>query len=709
MEDWLDKASSGDLGEEDYRILLEDLPADPALRKEWIDELKVVLSLHMAGEEKDAEWVRSMIHKESKKQVRITPIFLKSLAALVILSYGLSIAVKSPLFYSEGDHADEEVVLGSNKEEEPLPQDIQGQPADGVNSPDEAIYFKSPDVRGFLAGEGASLAKVKNGNQDTSTHKAGDELVSADELRGTEDLPMEVDLPEDKGAVLSGTFDSSDLPLDHLEKDPFGLEKKKKRRTMVASVGEDGPEARRSLGDRQKGFRPFIETMSSPSGTIPVLVGSSSYQKIRKKLIRHQLPSTEDVKVEEMINYFAYGDSPPANDEAFSISMELGISSTQDSQHLLRIGVKGNVDQKRSPANIVFLLDNSASMELSNSWGRVKEYLGSFWGGLSKKDRVSFLTWGGESSERLSGVSGNDRHTLQSFLQSLSVGGQVKQEEGVLEKAFDMAYGNMIEGGVNRLVMITDGAEASLQSDREKLRQVMSEKTAGGVEFSVMSLSKNASGENFLRELVELGGGVFDNVVGASTARRALAVNLGSINLELAKEVKLELKFNPEVISSYRLVGFDDEQIKDRGAPSEADFSPLTLGHANTALFEIVPKEGFEDGGKALDLRLTYREPRGSKERTLSRTLTWEESSQKSPDFQWAEVVAIWGRMIQGHPSVRDFSVSYLLDMGRESISDDPYGYRKEMLILVQAWDELRQGKDPRQLPMLQFWKGKNP
>ena len=755
FEDWLERASGQNLSEEDYQRVLEELPSDPELREEWVGELKVALALEMSREKKDAQWVRGVLNQVPRNQKRSIPFLLKSLAAVALLGLALTVLNQTGVFESENEVAltmalketeddlssasfyhekkgstseldDIEAVEDFAQKEEGFSEDSQmkGQGKLGkrmaLRRREMAFRENIEYENGFAAAPlekvdlgRQSLAKVDDGSAvEMPSLIGGVALDSVEQIRAPSEELMEEVTIEAEEAVLA-TAVREGMSLEKLVGDPFYIEKKKKKRTMLANLGKGFSSDRvgRNVSRGEVGkvpFKSFTKVSQSVSSVPSLPVEDSTYSSIREQIIRHQLPSADEVRVEELINHFADGDRREKNDEALSLKMELAISAWNENHHLMKIDVNGKSDGERKPANLVFLLDVSTSMALSGRWEKVRSSLGSLWSALNAKDRISLLTFGGGGKARLSHRKGSDKATLEAFVENLSLGEQGPRDENMMKTAFDLVAANKMNEGVNRVVLVTDGAESSVFSNEEGLGEMVEDRARAGLHLSVMNLGQASSGESQLRALAKRGGGTFSSVDDAVSGREVMARALGVDSLDIAHDVKAEIVFNPDVVDAYRLVGFERGQgveLSDIEGPSGDGV--ITMGQGTTLLYEIIPKKDAQSGESVCSLKVEFRNEMG-KAGIVKKSLPWEESSIKSTDFQWAEVVALWGRKLQGHPSVEKFPVSFLIELGRESLGEDSFGHREEMLLLVQAWDELRQGKDPRRLPMLQFWKEEN-
>lgn len=717
-EDWLERASRPDLSEEDYKELLEELPSDPEERKEWFDELKIALSLDVLSDERDAQWVRGVLDKVPKRSISVLPLIFKSAAAAAVLIVGLSILHNPKATGVKDDPVS--VVRNGSKEGKDAPDDKlhDSELGDGFTAADArdggktegGISFTSPPLGGLFQDSEGALAVVED-RGDPSLQLRQEHIDGASEELAAEGVVGDDLLQPTEGTMIAPPIPSTEVPLERVAGDPFNLEKKRKRRTMVA-IASPRPElledfgSHASVANTKQHFRSFSKVSEASLSAYFPGIRNDAYGEVRESLIRYQIPSARGIRVEEMINFFSYEEVQPKKEEAFAITSELAISSWNENHHLLKIGIKGRSDPKRQPVNVVFLVDVSTSMAVSDRWGRVLETLESFWGVLNRKDRIGILPFGGQAREILANQSGGDGVSLQAFLEDLPLGGRATQEKGVIEKAFSIAQKSKIAGGLNRVVMITDGSDSSVIADREEVRKLVERQSASGCGLSVISLEKGSSSEEFLRDLSEVGAGKFDATSEPEATRMALARNLGLKTLDLATGAKVEVRFNPDVVASYRLIGFDGKASQSR---SGDETMTLTMGYENTTLYEIIPTKTAPIGAEAVSLRMRFKEAHTRKDQLLTHLVSWEENSSKSLNFQWSEVVALWGRKLQKHPSVENFSISYLLDLGEESLGKDPYGYRREMLLLVRAWEEMHKGIDPRKLPQIQIWKEKNP
>ncbi|OIO68845.1 MAG: hypothetical protein AUJ56_08450 [Zetaproteobacteria bacterium CG1_02_49_23] len=295
-----------------------------------------------------------------------------------------------------------------------------------------------------------------------------------------------------------------------------------------------------------------------PVSTFSADVDTASYSNVRRMLNDARLPPHDAVRIEEMINYFSYDyPAPQSLDPPFHISTEMAPSPWNNNNVLLQIGLQGaKVDRNKMPAaNLVFLVDVSGSMHSADKLGLLKYALKELTGQLTARDRVTLVVYAGASGVVLAATPGNQRERIDAALESLSAGGSTNGGEGI-RLAYAMAKASYIPGGINRIMLATDGDFNVGTTNFEALLNLVEEKRKTGISLSVLGFGEGNIDDQLMEQLADHGNGSYAYIDTPSEARKVLVEQVGSTLLTIAKDVKIQIEFNSAVVSEYRLIGY---------------------------------------------------------------------------------------------------------------------------------------------------------
>lgn len=475
---------------------------------------------------------------------------------------------------------------------------------------------------------------------------------------------------------------------------------------------------------------PFTKPLNEDAlSTFSIDVDTASYSNVRQYLIdMRQTPPAGAVRVEELVNYFEYDYAPPpAGSEApFAAAMAVAPCPWAPSHRLVRIGVKGRevaVD-KRPLSNLVFLVDVSGSMNEPNKLPLVIEGLKALTDKLGENDRVAIAVYAGSEGLVLPSTTGDQKDAIRSALSRLTAGGSTAGGAG-LKLAYEVAERHKIVGGVNRVVLCTDGDfNVGMTGTEELAGFVETRAKETGVYLTVLGFGRGNLNDAMLEQISGRGDGHYAYIDNEREARRVLSQDLSGTLVTIAKDVKLQVEFNPAKVASYRLVGYENRVLAAEDFNNDAkDAGDIGAGHTVTALYEIVPVgveppaprvEGLKyqqaegRGQRAeqptaesrqplalspelLTLKIRYKRPEGGASTKLEFPLvdTDKTLDEADADFRWAAAVAEFGMLLRGSQHVGDGSYDAVLDLAREALGDDPHGYRAEFLDLVRRAKEL--------------------
>ncbi|MCA8920876.1 MAG: von Willebrand factor type A domain-containing protein, partial [Planctomycetes bacterium] len=460
----------------------------------------------------------------------------------------------------------------------------------------------------------------------------------------------------------------------------------------VAAQGNAGgplPAGPPGQGGTSEATRAFV----APEGdarcsTFSVDVDTAAYANVRRFLSRRVLPEPALVRTEELINYFAYAYAPPADGAAFAVHTEVAACPWAPSHRLLRIALKGRVLEAaaRPPCNLVFLVDVSGSMRQPNKLPLLQESLRLLVGELGELDRIALVTYAGASGLALPSTSCSERDTILAAIDALSAGGSTHGDAGI-QLAYATAIQHFVEGGVNRVVLATDGDWNVGITDREALKERIAEKAKSGVSLSVLGFG-GPSGDARMEALADRGDGNYASIDVLREAQKALVQDLQGTLVTIAKDVKLQVEFDPAQVASYRLIGYENRRLANADfADDQKDAGEIGAGHSVTAFYELIPSAEASPSAPLARVRLRHKQPTGDTS-ALSEHVVSDVGhgfAEASPEFRFAAAVATFGRLLQ-HPSEPSAArFPDVLEWAAPCVGEDRFGYRAEFLELVRA------------------------
>lgn len=468
--------------------------------------------------------------------------------------------------------------------------------------------------------------------------------------------------------------------------------------------------------------------------TFSIDVDTASYANVRQYLRdMRQMPSADAVRIEELVNYFDYGyEAPkPENEEPFAANLGCSACPWKPEHKLVRIGVKGRevaVD-KRPLSNLVFLVDVSGSMNEENKLPLVVSGLQALVNKLGENDRVAIVVYAGSEGLVLPSTSGEQKDVIRTALDRLTAGGSTAGGAG-LRLAYEIAEKNKIVGGVNRVVLCTDGDFNVGMTGTEEIAQFVETRAKEtNVYLTVLGFGRGNLNDAMLEQISGRGDGNYAYIDDFKEAHRVLSSDLSKTLVAIAKDVKMQVEFNPKKVASYRLIGYENRVMAAEDFNNDAkDAGDIGAGHTVTALYEVVPV-GVEEPAPAVDglkyqadaaaveddaahakddadraeptafadelltLKIRYKQPEGGASKKLEFPLEDSDSGKSvadaDADFRWAAAVAEFGMLLRNSRHVGDGSFDAVLELARGAIGDDPQGYRAEFVDLVRRAKEV--------------------
>ena len=470
-------------------------------------------------------------------------------------------------------------------------------------------------------------------------------------------------------------------------------------------------EARRlQLEDRAKGGdafarivdNAFLPVEANPLSTFSIDVDTASYANVRRYLNQATRPPADAVRIEELMNYFAYDYPKPEGPDPFSVNLETARCPWDPGHRLVRIGLKGReVDvNKRPPSNLVFLIDVSGSMMDLDKLPLLKAGMKLLVDQLGENDRVAIVVYAGSEGLALPSTSCSQKERVVSALEQLQAGGSTNGGKGI-ELAYDVAVQNYIQGGTNRVILATDGDFNVGVTEGADLDRLIQEKKKSKVFLSVLGFGQGNVQHDKLESLADKGDGQYSFIDTIQEARKVLVEEVGGTLVAIAKDVKIQVKFNPRRASSYRLIGYENRALQARDfADDKKDAGEIGAGHCVTAFYEVVPTPSGQGGDaedrtgpELLTVDLRYKAPDGDVSKLLSFPAIDDgrDFAAASADFKFASGVAGFGMLLRASPHAGSLTWPGLLEMAGGAVGADPGGYRKEFLELVRKAQSLDQ------------------
>jgi Ca-activated chloride channel family protein len=454
---------------------------------------------------------------------------------------------------------------------------------------------------------------------------------------------------------------------------------------------------------------PFLEAARAPLSTFSIDVDTASYSNTRRFLNEGRLPPRDAVRIEELVNYFTYDYPQPEGQTPFSVTAEVADCPWNTQHKLVQLGLQGKkmAQEELPPANLVFLIDVSGSMNEPNKLPLVKSSLRTLADQLTARDRVAVVVYAGASGLVLPSTPGDQRGEILSAVERLQAGGSTNGGSGI-QLAYRVAEQNFIRGGTNRVVLATDGDfNVGLTGDDE-LVKLIEAKRRGGVFLSVLGFGTGNLNDSMMEKLADKGNGNYAYIDTESEARKALGEQAAGTLATIAKDVKLQVEFNPRLVAGYRLIGYENRLLADKDFNDDTkDAGEIGAGHTVTALYEIVPAgQRVENPGvdelkytrpaevaqganasELLTVKLRYKEPEGDTSRPLNVGVPDRQASYRnaSDNFKFAAAVAEFGLLLRDSRYKGQSSYANTAELARASAGADLSGRRSEFVNLVEA------------------------
>lgn len=482
---------------------------------------------------------------------------------------------------------------------------------------------------------------------------------------------------------------------------------------MMEARRADGEFDAQSGGERYARIEenPFLETSRAPLSTFSIDVDTAAYANVRHYLNDGRMPPKDAVRIEELINYFEYDYPQPIGNQPFSVTTEAATAPWNQKHKIVSIGLQGKkvALEDAPPSNLVFLVDVSGSMNSPDKLPLVKAGLKHLANQLSAKDRVAMVVYAGTSGLVLD--STNNRGEILSAIDRLEAGGSTNGGQGI-QLAYKVALDNFIQGGNNRVVLATDGDfNVGLTGDGE-LVNLIEAKRRTGIFLSVLGFGTGNTNDSMMEKLADLGNGNYAYIDSQSEARKALGEQVAGTLYTIAKDVKIQVEFNPARVAGYRLIGYENRLLANRDFNDDRkDAGEIGAGHSVTALYEIVPAgQPVENDGvdglryskvepsdtrfndELLTVKLRYKEPNADTSKLLTQGLLDRGNSieNASDNLRFATAVAQFGLILRDSRYKGNANFGNVSSLANNALGNDLKSYRSDFLNLVGKANRLR-------------------
>ena len=455
----------------------------------------------------------------------------------------------------------------------------------------------------------------------------------------------------------------------------------------------------------------FKKTAKDPVTTFSADVDRASYSNVRRMLNYGQKPHKDAVRIEELINYFDYNYTPPAEGSKTPLNATTTLSSCpwNPDNYLLRIGLQAKkIDlTKAPPSNIVFLIDTSGSMDEPNKMPLLKASFKLLLDNLRPEDRIAIVVYASQTGIALPSTPAKEKEKISKVIDDLVASGSTAGGAG-LQTAYEVAEKNFLPKGNNRIILATDGDFNVGISSRDELQRLVEEKRNNGIYISVLGYGMGNYRDDMVETIANKGNGNYAYIDNFTEAKKVLVNEFGGTLYTVAKDVKLQLEFNPQYVKEYRLVGYENRTLANEDFEDDKkDAGEIGAGHTVTALYELIPTKGATTDGLRYQkqvkegfanelafLKIRYKDPvvkdAKSVEESTPIPFTLTDLSQTDDDYRFAAAVAEWGMLLRNSKYKAKSSYKQVIDLAKNATGKDEEGYRKEFIRLVELSEKIK-------------------
>jgi Ca-activated chloride channel family protein len=454
----------------------------------------------------------------------------------------------------------------------------------------------------------------------------------------------------------------------------------------------------------------FHEALKNPLSTFSIDVDAASYSNIRRFINNGQRPPKDAVRIEEMVNYFDYTYDQPKDDHPFSVITEISSAPWNPNHKLVHIGLQGKKipTDNLPPSNLVFLIDVSGSMDQPNKLPLLKASFKMLVEQLRPQDHVAIVVYAGAAGLVLEPTSGGEKKTIIEALDRLQAGGSTAGGAGI-NLAYAVAKEHFVKNGNNRVILATDGDFNVGESSNASMERLIEQKRNDGIFLTVLGFGMGNYKDSKMEILSDKGNGNYAYIDNITESRKVLVNEFGGTLFTIAKDVKLQVEFNPAKVKAYRLIGYENRMLKSEDFNNDKkDAGELGSGHTVTALYEIIPvgveSEFFKiddlkyqttkiepsavKSKELMTIKLRYKQPDGDVSKLIVHPLVDNNVplAKTSENFRWSASVAAFGMLLRESEYVKGFSYDQVVQMAQKAKGEDEEGYRTEFINMVKSF-----------------------
>ncbi|TDX86961.1 vWA domain-containing protein [Epilithonimonas xixisoli] len=457
----------------------------------------------------------------------------------------------------------------------------------------------------------------------------------------------------------------------------------------------------------------FELAKAEPLSTFSIDVDKASYSNVRRMINNGESVDKNAVRIEEMINYFNYNYPQPKNNQPFSINTEYNDSPWNPKHKLLKIGLQGKIlNEKELPAsNLVFLIDVSGSMNQQNKLPLLKTSFKILLEKLRPQDKVALVTYAGSAGVVLEPTSAKNKEKILSALENLSAGGSTAGGQGI-ELAYKLAQENLVKNGNNRVILATDGDFNVGVSDNSELQKLIEQKRQSGIFLTCLGFGMGNYKDNRLEMLADKGNGNYAYIDNMQESNKFLGKEFAGSMYAIAKDVKIQIEFNPKFVKSYRLIGYENRKLRNEDFKNDKiDAGELGIGHTVTAIYEIIPtgsdsefapqdidlkysknESQNEFGDELATVKFRYKNPDEDVSKELIQTVkdSKNQLNSASSDFKFSSSVAWFGLVLRQSEFIKDKDLDKIINLAKQGKANDEDGYRSEFIRLIESYKQIK-------------------
>ena len=457
----------------------------------------------------------------------------------------------------------------------------------------------------------------------------------------------------------------------------------------------------------------FTDAKTSPLSTFSIDVDTASYSNVRRMLMTQGvLPPKDSVRIEEMINYFSYDYKKPEKENGkFGFDFEMGDSPWNKKNKILRIGIQGeNLKEEKKPRNnLVFLIDVSGSMNYGNKLPLLKESFKKLVNNLDSKDKVSIVVYAGSAGVVLEPTSGEEKEKIIKALDSLSAGGSTAGGQGI-KKAYDLASENLLKNGNNRVILATDGDFNVGVTTGAELEELITSYKEKNIYLTILGFGMGNYKDGTMERLSNKGNGNYFYIDNLKESDKVLSQGLTGTLYTIAKDVKIQIEFNPAVVKEYRLIGYENRKLNNEDFKDDKkDAGDVGSGHQVTVLYELIMKNGnsetdvdnlvyqdskVKNSSDIATFKLRYKESDGNKSKELKEVLKQNiYKKNNTNDFNFAVSVAEFGMLLRESEYKANLTYGDVLKLAKNNTGNDKYEYKAEFIQMIEKASEIEMKK----------------